>query len=286
MSKPGIYYIATGDHFVREAAISAQSVRDTMPDVPIAIATDVEPEFDFDHVIDIPDPEHGFVDQIYNLHRSPFEQTLHFDTDIYVDTDVSDLFELLKRFDIGVAHNHNREVYDPPGVPDSFPEYNTGVIAYQNDSGLRDFTRAWKENYELLVREDNTQNQPSFRKTLYESDLRIATLPPEYNCMVRYPGHARNDIKIAHSRLLDIDTPGASKQINVVKAVQKINSYEGHRLFVPKGQKGVSIRYANVFRAKASRIDKQVIKSIRLYGLINTIRQGVSAIKNRLLRLR
>ena len=156
MSELGIYYIATGVPFVQEAAISAQSVRDTMPDIPIAIATDVEPKFDFDHVIDIPDPEHGFVDQIHNLHRSPFDRTLHFDTDIYVGSNVSDLFELLNRFDIAVAHNHNREVYDPPGVPNCFPEYNTGVIAYRNDRNLRDFCRAWKENYELLVREDNT----------------------------------------------------------------------------------------------------------------------------------
>ena len=280
MIDTGVYYIATGDHFVREAAISAQSVRDTMPDVPIAIATDVEPEFDFDHVIDIPDPKHGFVDQINNLHRSPFDQTIHFDTDIYVGSDVSDLFELLNQFDIAVAHNHNREVYDPPGVPDSFPEYNTGVVAYQNDSDLRDFTRAWKENYESLVREDNTQNQPSFRKTLYESDLRIATLPPEYNCMVRYPGHVRNEVKIAHSRLLDIDTPGADKSVPVPDALETLNSYEGHRLYEPNGGRGVSIARGRV--PKDAPLYKKAINSLRIDGLTHTVRNGIPFLLDRL----
>jgi len=280
MDNIGIYYIATGDHFVREAAISAQSVRDTMPDVPIAIATDVEPKFDFDYVVDIPDPEHGFVDQIDNLHRSPFDRTLHFDTDIYVGSDVSDLFELLTKFDIAVAHNHNREVYDPPGVPDSFPEYNTGVVAYQNDSHLRDFTRAWNENYEPLVREDNTQNQPSFRKTLYESDLRIATLPPEYNCMVRYPGHVRNEVKIAHSRLLDIDTPGADKSVTVPDALETLNRYEGHRLYEPNRIRGVSILRRRV--PKDAPLYKKAINSFRINGLTYTVKNGVPFLLDRL----
>jgi len=280
MSKPGIYYIATGDHFVREAEISAQSVRDAMPDIPIAIATDVEPEFDYDYVIDIPDPEHGFVDQINNLHRSPFDRTLHFDTDIYVGSDVSDLFELLNRFDIAVAHNHNREVYDPPSVPDCFPEYNTGVIAYQNDGDLRGFTRAWKENYESLVREDKTQNQPSFRKTLYESNLRVATLPPEYNCMVRYPGHVRNEVKIGHSRLLDIETPGASKSVNVTESINKLNKYKGHRLYVPNEDDSVSIVFARL--SNEAPLHKKAIHSIRTYGFIHTAKHGIPYLVKRL----
>lgn len=280
MSELGIYYIATGNHFVREAEISARSVRDTMPNVPIAIATDVEPVFEFDYVIDIPNPEHGFVDQIYNLHRSPFKRTLHFDSDIYVGSDVSNLFELLSRFDIAVAHNHDREVYDPPGVPDSFPEYNTGVIAYQNDEDLKKFTRVWKENYKSLVREDNTQNQPSFRKTLYESELRIATLPPEYNCMVRYPGHVRNEVKIAHSRLLDIDTPGANKSVNVPNALETLNRYEGHRLYEPKGNSGVSIARGRV--PKDAPLYKQAINSIRIDGVTHTVKHGIPFLLDRL----
>lgn len=72
MQNQGIYYIATGDQFVAEAERSARSVRDAMPEVPIAIATDVEPEFDFefDHVIEIEDPDYSFTDQIATHHAS------------------------------------------------------------------------------------------------------------------------------------------------------------------------------------------------------------------------
>lgn len=278
MNNTGVYYIATGEQFVQEAEVSAQSVRDVMPDVPIAIATDVDPSFEFDHIINISEPEHGFIDQIDNLHRSPFDKTIHFDTDIYVDSDVTDLAELLNQFEIGAAHNHNREVYDPPGVPDSFPEYNTGVVVYRNDDQFRKFTREWKDNYLELVTENNTQNQPSFRKTLFESDLRIATLTPEYNCMVRYPGHIKNDLKIAHSRFLDIQTPGAPKTVNVEKSVRNLNKYKGHRLYIPDGESGVSVLFGRLPREAPTY--KKAINSIRMDGLIYTVKRGIPFVLN------
>jgi len=282
MSETGVYYIATGDHFVNEAEVSAQSVRNVMPDIPIAIATDVDPEFEFDYIIDISDPEHGFVDQIHNLHRSPFHRTIHLDTDIYVDSDISELFELLTQFDIAAAYNHDREAYSIPTVPDSFPEYNTGVIAYRNSNDLKDFFTAWNKNYIQMVTEENTQNQPSFRKTLYQSDLRIATLTPEYNCMVRYPGHIRNDVKIAHSRLLNIQTPGADKSVNVEKSIEILNNYKGHRLFVPDGDHGVSITYGRI--ANDAPMYKKAINSIRTDGLMYVIKRGIPFVIKRLQR--
>jgi hypothetical protein len=280
MSNTGVYYIATGEQFVQEAEMSARSVRDAMPDIPLAIATDVTPNFEFDHTINISKPKHGFADQIDNLYRSPFDKTIHFDTDIYVDSDITDLADLLNQFDIGAAHNHNREAYDPPGVPDSFPEYNTGVVIYRNNEEFRSFTHEWKENYTELVAENNMQNQPSFRKTLYESELRIATLTPEYNCMVRYPGHIKNNIKIAHSRLLDIQTPGAPKSVNVEKSIKILNKYKGHRLYVPDGENGVSVLFGRL--PKEAPIQKKAINSIRTDGIIFTVKQGIPFLLNRL----
>lgn len=251
-----------------------------MPEIPIAIATDVEPKFEFDHVIDISDPAYGFVDQIDNLQYSPFEKTIHFDSDIYAGTDITGLGELLSQFDIAVAHNHNREVYDLPSVPASFPEYNTGVVVYRNNDQFHDFTQAWKENYLELVTNDNTQNQPSFRITLFESDLRVATLTPEYNCMVRYPGHVRNTVKIAHSRLLDISTPGASKSVNVPDALETLNQYGGHRLYEPDGSSGVSILRGRV--PKDAPLYKKGIDSLRIDGVVHTIKRGIPFLIDRL----
>ncbi len=273
MNKIGVFYIATGEEFVAEAERSAQSVRDAMPDIPMAIATDSDPKFEFDRVIEIDDPDYSFTDQIANLHRSPFDRTLHLDTDIYVDANAEELFDILDRFDIAVAHNHDRSVYDPPGIPDSFPEYNTGVVAYRNDDKFRDFTRSWDAIYKHLYDGENPQNQPSFRKALYESDLRIATLPPEYNLMLRYPGHAIGEVKLFHGRLLDIETPGAGKFTDVEKAARKINSTTDHRVFTQLG--GISV-HSNDESNPVNRIRMAIWR----HGLTEAVRRGVSKIQN------
>ena len=274
MTNVGVFYIATGEQFVAEAGVSARSVRKAMPDIPIAIASDVEPDFDFDHVIEIEDPDYSFTDQISNLHRSPFDRTLHLDTDIYMYTNAEELFDVLDQFDIAVAHNHNRSVYDPPGVPDSFPEYNTGVVAYTNDDKFHEFTKSWGIVYEDLFDGSNPQNQPSFRKALYESDLRIATLPPEYNLMLRYPGHAIGEVKLFHGRLLDIDTPGAGKYTEVEEAAEKINESTSHRVFTQVG--GISI-YSNGESSLINRIRMGIWR----HGLIGACQRGISKVRQR-----
>lgn len=276
----GVLYIATGEEFVKEAEVSARSVSSVMSNIPIAIATDVEPSFDFDHIINIPDPHHGFQDKISNLNRSPFDQTLYLDTDIYMNSDVSELFEVLSKFDLGLAYNHNRQAYDPPEVPNSFPEYNTGVIVYENNEEFRQFTETWEKNHAEILSKVKTHDQPSFRKTLFDSNLRIATLTPEYNCMVRYPGHIKNDVKIAHSRLLDIQTPGAPKSVNVTEAIKILNKYKGHRLYIPDGKSGVSVVFGRL--PNEVPIHKKAINSLRMDGLIHTVKQGVPFLLDRL----
>lgn len=280
MSDSGIFYIATGNEFVKEAELSARSVRNVMPDVPIAIATNVEPSYEFNYVIDISNPHHDFRDKISNISRSPFDKTLYLDTDTYVTSDVSELFELLARFDIGLALNHNREAYNPPDIPDSFPEYNTGVIVYKNDNTFQQFTETWENNHIEILSTVNTHDQPSFRKTLFNSDLRVATLTPEYNCMIRYPGYIRNNIKIGHSRLLDIQSPGADKSVDVPAAIEKINSYRGRRLYVPNDNRGVSMVHGSL--PEDSPLYKKVINSLRMNGLIYTARRGIPYLFKRL----
>ncbi len=279
MTNKGVLYIATGEGFVKEAEASARSVSNVMSDTPIAIATDVEPSFDFDHIINIPNPHYGFRDKISNISRSPFDQTLYLDTDTYMHSDVFELFEVLNKFDLGLAYNHNREAYDPPEVPNSFPEYNTGVIVYKNNKEFRQFTETWEENHAEILSKIKTHDQPSFRKTLFESDFRVATLTPEYNCMVRYPGHVRNEVKIAHSRLLDIQTPGSTKQLDVENAVSKLNKYYGHRLYIPDSDNGVKVVYGRL--QKDAPALKKAINAVQTDGLIHTVKHGVPFLLDR-----
>lgn len=232
----GIVYIATGPEFAREATRSAETARSAMPDVNICLITDdsvSDPVFD--SVIRVSDPDYGFVDQIKYMHYSPYERTLFLDTDIYVDEDISELFALIERFDIAVAHDQDRQSWELEGVPESFPEYNTGVVVYQNNDVLHRFTERWIEYYRQMADSPETQNQPSFRRALYESELRLATLPTEYNCMVRYPGHAIGTVKLFHGRLVDIDSPGAPEYVDMEDAVKKINEFTEHRVFTILG---------------------------------------------------
>jgi len=227
MRQKGILYIATGEDFIREATLSAKSVKSAMPDIPIAIATEqTKVDSVFDMRISVKDPNYDFDDQIKYLSKTPFDKTLYLDTDIYINTDVSDLFNLIEEFDIAAAMNHNREAYEVSNVPVSFPEYNTGVVVYKMNSEFNEFIDLWREYYDILKTDEETRNQPAFRKALFDSSIRIATLRPEDNLMVRYSGHSRSEVRVFHGRLLDIDTPGSNISLNMESVTRMLNSPE------------------------------------------------------------
>jgi hypothetical protein len=115
-----------------------------------------------------------------------FERTLYVDTDVCFVADVRDVFEVLDRFDIALAHAHtrNREVttatWRTP-LPAAFPQFNGGVILYKMNDGVGAFLNAWKNAYQTA---GFAKDQVTLRELLWESNLQICTLPPEYN--IRY----------------------------------------------------------------------------------------------------
>ncbi len=120
------------------------------------------------------------------LPLTPFDQTLYLDTDTQVNADIREMFRILEQFDIALNHAHRRSsLYPPPtwrlDLPQAFPQYNSGVVLFNNTRNVLDFIEEWKVRYhEAGFRQD----QITLRELLWLSDLRIATLPPEYN--VRY----------------------------------------------------------------------------------------------------
>lgn len=232
MTEKGIVYITTGEDFVEEAKISARSVKDQMPETPITIITDQNPSDEvFDQVIDIQNPRNDFGDKVVNLDRIPYEKAIFLDTDIYVEQDISEIFDLLDEFDLAAAmapvgYDSNLD------VPESFPEYNTGVIGLKKSDKLTDFIEQFQS---MFHKENLDEDQPMFRKALYESSLRIATLPTEYNCRFSFPGYVEGDVKIFHGRLKDIETLGLEKKVDVREAIEKINSVEYPRVHFLKG---------------------------------------------------
>ncbi|TYL39303.1 hypothetical protein CV102_08480 [Natronococcus pandeyae] len=212
MSSPteGVVYIATGRDYIQEAALSAKSLKEHNPDIHTTIFSDVS--FDapfFDDVRPLEDPSYDFGDSVISPEMAPYDRTLFLDTDTYVCENLSEMFDILDRFDIAAAHNPGSRTavhddYEARDVPKAFPQYNTGVLLFNDNSSTRAFFESWSDIYE----ENREQtiaglNQPAFREALYKSDLQIGTLPSEYNLRVRYEGSVgfmTDSVKIAHGR--------------------------------------------------------------------------------------
>jgi len=185
----GVLFVATGERYIECARAAAESVKRHMPDLPIALASDRarlglargasgDP---FSYHLDIADGHRrSKVDQ---LARTPFERTVFLDADIRVLHPIDDLFDLLDQFDIAMAHAHTRNrdavrVVWRVSLPDAFPQYNTGVIAYRMTDAMQTLLDDWREAYHSAgFRKD----QVTMRELLWHGNVRLAALPPEYN---------------------------------------------------------------------------------------------------------
>ena len=231
MSK-GVVYVASGTSYVRKAATSAESLRIYNPDLPITLFTDesVEsPAFDEIVNVDVDIAEKG--DSILSRDHMRYDKTLFLDADTFVAADISDVFTALDRFDIVAAHNearawYHQEIYQQAGVdvPECFPEYNSGVVGYNNSQKVRRLFDRWNETYTDL---DYERNQPAFRIALYESDLNIGTLPPEYNFMTHTIGFASGEVKILHQGASDENLADWAARLNDIEG-KKVTTWEAH----------------------------------------------------------
>lgn len=184
MSTPaaGVIYAARGAGYLDLACASARSLRAQDGAVPIDLYTDQPaPEGLFDQVHPLPPP--GQRDKITAMARSRFAQTLFLDCDTLVLAPLADLFRLLDRFDLAVAHDVRRASRlirqgDRYQLPYAFPQFNTGVLLYRHSSAMAAFFDAWAAAW---AAQGSGRDQPAFRDLLWDSDLRYHVLAPEYN---------------------------------------------------------------------------------------------------------
>jgi hypothetical protein len=254
-SDRGIIYVATGERYVREALESARSAREHMPNVPIAMFTD-RPELagpPVDIVLTIDNPRRDFAEKIPPLTRSPFEKTLFLDTDTLVCGNCEELFDMLDRFELLVAHDPWRADYNFETLPPCFPTMNTGVIAYRKTPAFEALVRDWLDTHFARFAHMEPNDQPAFRHALYHSNLRFLVLPGEYNLRLYHPcfvgGHAA--VKIVHDR-----NPFAAR------IVRALNRYPRPRVFGYTAPRLVLLYYATktvkVARARAARLRQKV----------------------------
>jgi hypothetical protein len=221
----GVIYIATGEKYIKEAIESAASLKEHIPKMPITLfsSSDEVNNSLFERVEIIENPKYEWSDKIKYIAKTPYQKTLFLDADTFVCSDFSEIFSLLLKFDIATAHAPTRTVYELENVPESFPEMNTGVILFNDSPHVKMFFDLWLTLYHKSMKKhpEPPHDQPAFREALYKSQLRIATLTPEYNCRFIMPGFVDKKVKILHGR-----------HSNLPEVAKKINSNLKKRIFL------------------------------------------------------
>ena len=206
----GIYFIASGEGHVKEATEAAKQCKSKMRDLGIALCSNLKPvDSCFDFHIPMEDPSFSFGDKPSNIARSPFERTLFLDSDVYVLSDVSGLFEILERFEFAAVPAELRTSWHKPHLPDCFTEVNSGVLLYKKCEATHQLFDAWNHYFstDLKSREGGwCPDQPSLREALFNTPVAFAALPPEYNFRFPYPVSADGEVKILHGRSDDYPT--------------------------------------------------------------------------------
>lgn len=184
----GVMFIATGKKHILSAIRSAKSVRKHNPSLNIHLFSNRQEcgiDLDtsgglFTSLGDVEDPHTR--SKVDYMCETPFERTVFLDNDTRVLGDLTPLFLLLDRFDIALSHANNRTSLPPlwrTKIPITFPQFNSGVIVFHNSEKVIQLFRDWKVFFYQAGFKIN--DQLTLRELLWLSDLRIATLPPEYN---------------------------------------------------------------------------------------------------------
>lgn len=178
----GVLFAATGEDYVALAERAARSVKAACPGLEVDLFTDRPVDMPvFDRVEILDDPWRRA--RIDAMMQTRFDRTLHLDADLFVVADIRDVFEVLDRFDMAMAHDPSRngetcQTFWRKPLPNAFPQFNGGVIAYRRSPEVIEFLKSWSRT----VREnDLKRDQPVLRELIWDSDLRVATLPREYN---------------------------------------------------------------------------------------------------------
>ena len=184
----GVLYIVSGDKYLRAAIHSARSVRLHEPGLPIHLFT-ADPN---SPILAAAQGVFDGIDKIENPHRrskleyfakSPFERTLYLDSDTELVAPIRQMFGILDRFDMALCHAHWRnhpvtsQVWKTK-LPYSYPQFNSGVMLYKRNEKTDRFFKEWQQNFAAA---GLPQDQVTLRETMWASDVRLYTLPPEYN---------------------------------------------------------------------------------------------------------
>lgn len=289
VNNQGVLYIATGEEYLHQAKLSAQTVR-RHTDLPIAVVTDRSVENDcFDRVIVVDNPEDSFADKPKYIDRSPFDRTLYLDTDAFLIGNVSELLTMLENVDIATAIDpyewelrvDQQRSFDD--VPMSVPIYQTGVIAYKHTSRTKELFDTW---YNIQENTDIKRDQASFRPALYRTELQFCSFSHQYNFLTKWPLHAVGEVKVLHDNSISdleyLDT--VAKRINDSSGIRMMygfgNPYtirnSGFDVYIPTSKVGntISKTVSKIlkFILKIKSVSILIYRSVQNHGVRITIK--------------
>jgi hypothetical protein len=100
----GVIFATTGKNYTELAERAAQSVKDSCPGLEVDLFTDQHVDMPvFDRIHQLEDPWHR--SKMDAMIASRFDKTLYLDVDLFVIADIRDVFEVLDRFDMAMAHD-------------------------------------------------------------------------------------------------------------------------------------------------------------------------------------
>jgi hypothetical protein len=136
-------------------------------------------------------------------------KVLWLDSDTYMLESVSDLFVMLDRFDMCLAHAPGHKTAPTAGkIPDAFPEFQIGVIAMENNKRVR---YIWQSTYERQILGIAT-DQSALRSTLFfdgwagSGEFQWCVIPAEYDFRFQFGGQVRDRVKILHGHAPNAET--------------------------------------------------------------------------------
>ena len=160
----GIVYVATKkERYLAEAFLSATTAKELMPEIPVAVFTNLTDSVFvrapcFDTVIPLETVEgfgktwsEGQLDRIRSLPDSPFDFTLHLDTDTRIRSpELKRAFDLLEQHDIAMVECSEDNSYSCEHY--GRPMFNAGFILYRKSAGILDLLRRWESTTEAFFR--------------------------------------------------------------------------------------------------------------------------------------
>jgi hypothetical protein len=170
------------------------------------------------------------------LEETPYDRTLHLDADTYIMDNISEVFDVLDRFDLAIPISTWYMKKDNMSLPMCFPEPAGGFFTWVNNKKMKSF---FKQVANRCEEWDSNSDEGIMREALYNSNIRFAILPYEYNCLVRQPCYLHGTIKVSHGR---IDT--LKEEAGIINSIPGMKLFTGGEIYELERHR----RYRKYFR--------------------------------------